>query len=179
MQEWNAVVSVNKNGFTRACDVFRHFGAVKRTEFFNVLLLRAEDPPGMLEALRARSLDRPDSLSFLARLVPVMQTFVFNSPEEFENKAREIVLSWASYVANKSFHIRLHRRGFKGRLSSVDEERFLDVSLLESLEQERAPGRVAFKDPDAIIVIETVGTWAGLSLFTREELEKYPFIRVS
>lgn len=179
MQKWNAVISVNETGFKRAFDVFGNFGEVKRTEFFNVLLMRAENPREMLEVLRARSLDRPDSLSFLARLVPVTQTFIFNAADEFENKAKEIVLTWAPQLANKSFHVRLRRRGFKGRLSSVDEERFLDTVLLESLEQNGTPGRIAFESPDAVIAIETVGTWAGLSLWTREELERYPFIRVS
>jgi len=30
---------------------------------------------------------------------------------------------------------------------------------------------------DALIVLETVGSWAGLSFWTREDLRRYPFIR--
>jgi tRNA(Ser,Leu) C12 N-acetylase TAN1 len=179
MQDWNAVICVNERGFKRAFEVFGDFGEVKRTEFFNVLLMQAENLQDMLEALRARSLEQPQSLSFLARLVPVTQTFIFNAPDEFETKAQEIVLAWVPLLAHKSFHVRLRRRGFKGRLSSVDEEQFLDTVLLESLERSGTPGKIAFEKPDAVIAIETVGTWAGLSLWAREELEKYPFIRVS
>ena len=36
-------------------------------------------------------------------------------------------------LAGKNFHVRMHRRGFKGRISSHDEERFLDTILLEEL----------------------------------------------
>jgi hypothetical protein len=50
--------------------------------------------------------------------------------------------------------------------------------LLEALEKAGAPGRVSFQEPDAIIAIETIGTWAGLSLVTREDRERYPFIRL-
>ncbi len=178
MQEWNAVISVNERGFRKALDVFGDFGEVKRTEFFNVLLLRAENVPEMLENLRERALQDPESLSFLARLIPVTRIFVFNSAEEFESKTKELVPGWATQLAGKSFYVRVLRRGFKGRLSSLEEERSLDTLLLEALDRNGTPGRITFENPDAVIAIETIGTWAGLSLWTREDLEKYPFIRV-
>lgn len=178
MQEWNAVITVNEKGFRKAFDVFGDFGEVRRTEFFNVLLMRAEDLQGMLEELRARLERSPESLAFLARLAPVTDTFTFHSVEEFESKAKEVVLKWASKLAGKSFHVRLRRRGFKGRLTSPDEERFLDEALLEALEKTGSPGRIAFDDPDVILAVETVGTWAGLSYWTREDLENYRFVRV-
>lgn len=60
----------------------------------------------------------------------------------------------------------------------MDEERLFDTLLLEELEKSGKPGKISFDDPDAVIAIETLGTWAGLALFTREEKERYPFIRV-
>ncbi len=179
MKEWNAVISVNEHGFKRALDVFGDFGEVRRTEFFNVLVMRAENIEAMLEKLRERSERDPGSLSFLSRLVPVTRTVIFNSAEEFETKAKKVVLEWALQLAGKRFHVRIRRRGFKGRLSSPDEEKLLDTLLLEELEKAGGPGRVDFEDPDAIIAIETTGTWAGLSLWTREDLQKYPFVRVA
>jgi tRNA(Ser,Leu) C12 N-acetylase TAN1 len=178
MQEWNAVISVHEHGFKKARDVLRDFGEVKRTEFFNVLLMRAESLPGMLEALRTRMQERPGSLSFLARLIPVTRAFIFKSAEEFENRSREIVASWVSTLAGRRFYVRIRRRGFKGRISSPDEEKFLDTIILEELEKAGTPGSISFEDPDAVIAVETVGHWAGLSLFTREDLERYPFIKL-
>ena len=178
MQVWNAVISVREHGFRQALDVFGEFGEVKRTEFYNIILLRARDVAQMLETLRERSQKSPESLAFLARLIPVTRTFIFNSPEEFEGRARSAVLGWAQQLPGKSFFVRIHRRGFKGRLASTDEERALDTLLLEELEKTGNPGKVAFEDPDAVIAIETVGHWAGLSLFTREERARYPFVRV-
>lgn len=178
MQEWNAVISVHEKGFRKALDVFSDFGEVRRTEFFNVLLLRVNDMQEMLEALRERSVRAPDSLVFLARLVPVTRTFIFHSREEFETKARESILSWAAELTGKRFHVRVHRRGFKGRIASTDEERFLDEALLEELGKKGLQGRIEFDNPDAVIAIETVGTWAGILLWKPEELAKYPFIRV-
>ncbi len=178
MQEWNAVISVHEHGFRRAIDVFGDFGEVKRTEFFNVLLMRAEEVNLMLESLRERASKQPGSLSFLARLIPVTHSFTFNSADEFGHKAEEIILSWAHRLGGKSFYVRIRRRGFKGKISTPGEERLLDVSLLEALEKAGTPGRVTFQDPDAIIAIETIGTWAGLSIVTREDRQRYPFIRL-
>ncbi len=175
MQEWNAVVSVREHGFRQALEVFGAFGEVKRTDFYNIILLRAREVTHMLETLRGRS---QESLAFLARLIPVSRAFIFNSPEEFEDRARSAVLGWSLQLSGKSFFVRIHRRGFKGRIASMDEERALDTLLLEELEKTGNPGRITYEDPDAVIVIETVGHWAGLSLFTREERARYPFIRV-
>jgi tRNA(Ser,Leu) C12 N-acetylase TAN1 len=69
--------------------------------------------------------------------------------------------------------VRLHRRGFKGVLSTPHEERFLDEALLSAL---GVGGRISFTDPDAVIQIETIGGRAGMSLWTREELRQYPFL---
>jgi tRNA(Ser,Leu) C12 N-acetylase TAN1 len=178
MQEWNAVISVHEHGFRHAIDVFGDFGEVKRTEFFNVLLLRAENISGMLESLRERASKHPESLSFLARLIPITHSFVFNSADEFEHRAEELILTWTTRVAGKSFYVRIRRRGFKGKISSPGEERLLDLILLEALEKAGTPGRITFDNPDVIVAIETIGTWAGLALVSREDRERYPFIRL-
>ena len=40
------------------------------------------------------------------------------------------------------------------------------------------PGRINFDDPDHVIDIETVGSRAGLSLWARDDLRCYPFLRI-
>jgi tRNA(Ser,Leu) C12 N-acetylase TAN1 len=40
------------------------------------------------------------------------------------------------------------------------------------------PGSISFDDPDAIVAIESVGQRAGVSLWTREDLRRYPFLRL-
>jgi len=64
---------------------------------------------------------------------------------------------------------RRHRRGFKDRLASQEQERILDSVLLAALEKAGNPGRISFEDPDVVCVVETIGQWAGLSLWTRED----------
>jgi tRNA(Ser,Leu) C12 N-acetylase TAN1 len=176
MKDWNVAASVHEGAFLQACELLEEFGPVRRTDFFNVLVIRVDDIHRMMEGLRIRVSQDPDISSVIGRVVPVTQTFSFQSPEEFESKAKEAVLKWVPELAGKSFHVRMHRRGFKGRLSSEYEEKFLDNILLEALEKAGGQGRISFDDPDAIVAIETVGPRAGLSLWAREELKKYPFL---
>ncbi len=58
--------------------------------------------------------------------------------------------------------------GFKGRISSADEGAI----------QSRQARQISFEEPDAIMVIETVGHGAGVCFLTREEKERYSFVRI-
>lgn len=178
MHDWNVVVTVHEGGYSQARHFLERFGPVARTDFFNILVMRTADHGEFLEELRDEALRDPAGASSLARVVPVTQTFTFQSPAEFDDKARQAVTAWLPTLAGKRFHLRMHRRGFKGRLSSMDEERFLDTFLLEALAAAGTPGHIAFDDPDAIIALETIGPRAGLSLWSREELRRYPLLHL-
>ena len=178
MFHWNVVVNLHEYGFRRAFKLLQGLGAVYTTEFLNVLVMEVSNIPRFLETLNAWVSDDPSLLKLISRIVPVTSTFSFQSPEEFETKAKEAVLYFLPLLGGKSFHIRMHRRGFKGRLSSHDEERFLDTILLEELGKIGNPGHITFENPDAIIVVETVGQQAGISCWTREELQSHPLLRV-
>jgi len=144
----------------------------------NVLVMEVSNIPRFLETLNAWVSDDPSLLQLIARVVPVTCTFSFQSPEEFETKAKEAVLYWLPSLAGKRFHVRMHRRGFKGRISSLEEEHFLDKILLEELGKIGSPGHITFENPDAILVVETVGQQVGLSCWTREDLQHYPLLRL-
>ena len=178
MKDWNVVVSVREGRLPQAFELLEGYGLVKKTDFFNVLVMKVDDVRELLEALRKRLVEEPPSLSCVSRLVPVTHTFSFQSPEEFEGKARETVSTWVPELAGRSFHVRMRRRGFKGRLSSAEEERFLDNVLLEALEKAGSIGHISFEKPDAVIALETVGPRAGLSLWENEKMERYPFLRL-
>jgi len=178
MQEWNVVINLNERMPRMAYRKLEFFGPIKRTGFFNVLLMKVDDLPGMLETMKKWTLEDPQSLSFLSRVIPAARTFVFQSAEEFEARAKETVLQWVPALAGKGFHVRMRRRGFKGKLSSLDEEHFLDKALLDATKKTGAQGHITFDNPDAIISVETIGPWAGLSVWGREDLQRYPFIKL-
>lgn len=176
--EWNVVATVQEGGYQKARKLLQRFGAVGETDFFNVLVLRVEDWRHLLEGLKEEGERDFEVAGTLASVIPVLQTFYFQTPQEFEEKAMSAATAFIPALAGKRFHVRMHRRGFKGKLSSLDEERFLDGCLLEALELAGTPGSIAFDDPDAVIAVETLGGRAGLSLWTRDDLRRFPLLHL-
>ena len=179
MRDWNVVVTARERGFVMTCEVLGELGRIERTAYYNVLVMRVDDRERFLSDLRAMVSHDPRLGTFaFARVVPLARLFDFATPEAFETRAREAALGWLPQLAGRRFHVRMHRRGFKGALPSQEEERFLDRALLEALANRDTPGAIDFDDPDAILDVETVDGRAGLALWTREELERYPFLRL-
>lgn len=178
MQDWNVVVTTRERGFILACELLEEYGRIDKTNYFNVLAMRVEDVHAFLEGFRKEFSEDPSIQTFLARVMPVTLAFAFRTPEEFEAKAGETALHWVRDLGGKGFHVRVHRRGFKHRLSGTEEEHLLADVLLESLVREGTPGRITFEDPDAVLAVETIGQRAGMSLWSREEMGRYPFLKL-
>jgi tRNA(Ser,Leu) C12 N-acetylase TAN1 len=179
MKDWNVVVTVfDEEGYRLAPRLLSPFGEIRSTDFFNVLVMKVPDVDAFTQEIAALFEETPGHLNAISRVVPVHAVFDYQSPEEFLEKGAEVVLGWSDRLADKSFYIRLHRRGFKGRIMSPEAERTLDEALLERLKARGHPGHISFEDPDFVIDIETVGTRAGLSLWTSEELARYAFLHV-
>jgi tRNA(Ser,Leu) C12 N-acetylase TAN1 len=171
--DWNVVVTLPEQTYREARRLLGKWGALRRTPYYNVLGMKVENPGDFLARFSAAVEEAPGILNYVSHVVPAQQTFAFDTTEDFETQARNIALGWASELDGKSFHVRLHRRGFKGRLSTPKEERFLDEALLA------APGasrRITFDDPDAVIQIETIDGRAGMSLWTRDDIRRSPFL---
>jgi tRNA(Ser,Leu) C12 N-acetylase TAN1 len=176
--DWNVIVTLPEATFREARNLLRRWGVVHRTAYFHVLTLTVDDVETFLVEIAKAIEESPGILNFVSHVIPAQRTFDFDSTEEFEAKARDIAILWAPALTGKSFHVRLHRRGFKGKLSTAKEERFLDETLLDALDALGAPGRITFSDPDAILQIETIDGHAGVSLWRREDLCRYPFLGV-
>lgn len=175
---WNVIVTINSEGYREAIRILKDFGHVARTDFFNVLTLKVPDTAIFLERFLDLVMRQPGVLNFISHATPVEEVFYFHTAREFEDKLRDLGLQWASHLTGKSFHIRVHRRGHKAEIPSQKEERFLAEWLIEILEKNGTPGHIRFEDPDAIVIIETIGNEAGLSLWTREQIKRYPFLNL-
>lgn len=171
--DWNVVVTLVEQSFREAVRLLGKWGTVKRTLYYNVLGMKVASPAAFLADFAAAVAASPGIRNFISHVFPAQQTFDFGTTEEFEARARAIALAWAPQLSGKSFHVRLHRRGFKGALSTPQEERFVAEVLLTALQD---TGRIEFTDPDAVIQIETIDGRAGMSLWTRDELRQYPFL---
>jgi len=171
--DWNVVVTLGEDSFREAVSLLRKWGAVKRTAYYRVLVVKVENPSAFFADFTAAVANAPGILNFVSHVVPAQETFDFSTAEEFETRARAVALAWAPKLGGKRFHVRLHRRGFKGTLSTPREEKFLDEALLAALGDQ---GYIGFTDPDAVIQIETIDGRAGMSLWTREEIRHCSFL---
>lgn len=175
--DWNVVVTV-RGDFDRAVGLLRELGAIEPTDLYHVVVMRVPDVRALLEQIARLA---PDERFFeaISHVVPITHKLSFATADDFEHKARDIVLAWAPQLAGKTVHVRMRRRGHKGELHGLELERRIGRALLEELARRGTPGRFALDDPDAVIAIETIHDEAGLALWKRADLEQYPFLRAS
>lgn len=177
--DWNVMVTLAEGATLReARRVLRRWGQVRRTHFYNVLTMTVPDTATFLAEFAEAVQDAPGIRNAVSHVIPARATFDFHTVDEFETRAREVALGWGEALVGRRFHVRLHRRGFKGVLLTPHEERFLDDALLQASAAAGKPARIAFEDPDAVIQIETIDARAGMSLWSREDLQRYPFLGV-
>ena len=175
---WNVVVTLPEATFVDACRLLGRWGKVRRTHFYNVLAMRVADPRAFLHDFANAVAEAPGLLNIVSHVVPAHRTFDFQTHEEFEQKVRDILHAWLPQLAGASFYVRLHRRGDKKVLPGQPEERSLDAMLLQALVVAGTPGRISFDDPDLAVQIETIDGRAGVSLWSREERKRCPFLGI-
>jgi len=174
--DWNVIITLAEQTLREARRALARWGRLKPTAYYNVFTMTVGAPDRFLAEFAAAVAELPGLLNFISHAVPAQMTFDFLSAEEFEVRARDIALNWVTRLGSARFHVRLHRRGFKGTLSTPREERFLDDVLLAALQAAGTPGRISFDDPDFVIQIETIGTRAGMSCWSREDLRRFRFL---
>jgi tRNA(Ser,Leu) C12 N-acetylase TAN1 len=179
MRDWNVVVTVLPDGFRDAVRILAPFGPVVATDYYGVLVMKVDDGRAFMESLRALLTRDATLANAVARLVPVTETFTYESAEEFRAKTDAVVAAWAADLASRRFYVRMHRRGFKGKLASNAEERRLGEFLLAHVPPGSEPAHIDFDRPDVVIAVETVGTQAGLARFSRVDLERYELLRLA
>lgn len=172
------VTVIDEEGYHLARSLLRRFGPVKTTDYFNVLVMKVADIDAFTRAIAVLFEETPGHLNAISRVVPAHAAFDYQSPAEFLEKGEETILGWSDRLADGSFYVRLHRRGFKGRIVSPEAERALDEALLDRLKERGHPGRIDFESPDFVIDIEMVGNRAGFSIWTSEELVRFSFLHI-
>ncbi|HET6951316.1 MAG TPA: hypothetical protein VFI47_13120 [Acidimicrobiales bacterium] len=175
---WNVVVTVRDEGYTRTRSVLQRVAPVIDTNLYNVLLMRIDDISAFLSSVDRLLADDPRLARDVSRILPLTHTFEVQDIAQLERQFGDAAAEWLDRLAGRSFHVRLHARGWGKEISRLAEERTLDSVLLNALDARGTPGTLEFDDPDLVIDVEVVGQRAGMALWTRDDLERHPFLRV-
>ena len=100
--------------------MLQSFGRTDKTDYFNVLVMKVDDVVQFLQAITEQIEDMDIQDDVFSRIMPANITYNFQTATEFETQLKQAVEPWLQQLADGSFHARMHRRGFKGRLSSVN-----------------------------------------------------------
>jgi len=175
---WNVIATAKPAHETEFRTALSKFGEMHESPFSNVLLLSVDDVGAFADDL-ARSLDDDPSVArSIARVLPAQHTFHFESLADLEAISRQLIDDWTEDLEDATFHVRCHRRGRVNDLDTAEEVDFLGDAILRLLADRGAAGRVSFDDPDVVIDIETLNDEAAISMWTRDDLRAFPFLRV-
>jgi tRNA(Ser,Leu) C12 N-acetylase TAN1 len=174
---WNVLATALEGRRDALLIALRRLGRFRRAGYRNVVVGQVDDPAGFLRAVRDALSSDPLLPTALARVVPIEATVRFDA-----TNAVDVIAAAAEPLVDRlaggSFFVRLERRGLKGRLHTPTFERDLADRVWRALESRGHTPRVEFRDPDAVLVVETIGDEAGLAVLTRVLRREYPFVKV-
>jgi tRNA(Ser,Leu) C12 N-acetylase TAN1 len=176
-QPWNVLATALEGRRDALLIALRRLGRFRRGGYRNVVVGQVEDPPAFLRAVRDALATDPLLPTALAKVVPIETTVRFDAAT-----AVDAVATAAEPLVDRltggSFFVRLERRGLKGRLHTPTFERDLADRVWRQLESRGHTPRVDFRDPDAVLVIETIGDEAGIAVLSRALRQEFPFVKI-
>lgn len=174
---WNVLATALEGRRDALLVALRRLGAFRGGGYRNVLAGRVDDVPVFLDRVRDALVHDPLLPTALARIVPVDVRTALD-PDDPAPGLADAAAPLLDRLAGGTFFVRVERRGFKGRVDSATLERELGDHVWRALEARGHTPRVGFADPDAVLVVETLGADAGLGVIARALRTAYPFVRV-
>jgi tRNA(Ser,Leu) C12 N-acetylase TAN1 len=177
VKEWNVLVTTPPGEERELLPALNRLGIFVRSEFKGILRGWVENGEQFLEAILHARNERAGWLQYLIRVLPVERTFPF-TVETFEEQVWTNVTPLVQRMTSGTFHVRLERRGYKGKIISPEVEQRLGEYVIEIAKQQGKTLRVSFHDSDYVVVVETVGNRGGVALITRDLSARYPFVKI-
>jgi hypothetical protein len=101
----------------------QELGTVDASPYYNVLLMKVEDPLAALEAIERKTEQSPALYDAISRTAPAMRCFEFGSTEDFHDKAKSVLRDWSPRLAGRSSRLTA-LTGAHRDLTTPDVERF-------------------------------------------------------
>lgn len=177
MRPWNVVVTCRRNGERGATKELKFFGRFHSMGFRDVLVGHVEDRDRFFEDLRKSREMRDPVWRYVSRIVPVDEVFSFTL-ETFRERLGGVIDRVADRVPPGPFYVRIERRGHKGEIPTQEVEKEMGGRIISAHERGGCAARVDFKEFRCVVAVETFGDNGGVGIISREEIEKYPFLKV-
>lgn len=174
---WNLLVTSRQGGQRRLRNALRRLVRLRPSGFRNVFIGQVQDVEAVLTRLAELRERYPRVDEWLGKVVPIERTFVLDATAAAAQLQQETT-PFLDRLEGRSFHVRLERRGHKGSINTHVTEKTVGEHLYAGLEARGQRPVVAFRDPDAVVVIEVIGEVAGVGLVTRELRQRFPFVRI-
>lgn len=170
--DWN-VLAIAKDGMMGpALSALGELGAFRTAGYPRVLVGHVAQQDRLFEILD----DSTGLSACLSRLLPLERSVEFKGDDLTETLCEEFS-SLGDRIAGRTFYVRAHLRGLKGRLTHPAVERALGSFLFELAAREGRPAKVAFGDPDLVVCVEVAGNRAGYA-FLDSTVCRRPLVRI-
>lgn len=168
-ERWN-VLAIGARGETgKALALLSEFGRFRTGGYPQVLIGcvdRGGNESDLLAGLDALVHDGERCRGVVERIVPVEDAVSFARDDVTETLCEQLE-SRAARLCGRTFYVRAHLRGMKGRIEHPAVERALGDFLHELAERSGPPPKVRFADPDFVVVAEVVGRRVGYAFLDR------------
>jgi tRNA(Ser,Leu) C12 N-acetylase TAN1 len=179
MSDWNVVVTImpGPRNEQRVLGGLQRFGKFRRAGFKDVCVGTADDIGALLEGVHDALAAGKAWARAIGRVIPIDATFPFIA-ETLTESLKSAAAPLAARLVGGTFCVRLERRGLAGEINSPEVERALADHVLGLAQAAGRQLGVSLKDPDFLLVVESIGNDCGVGLITRELRSRYPFIQV-
>ncbi|MCK6554157.1 THUMP domain-containing protein [Candidatus Binatia bacterium] len=174
---WNVLVTAQEGAGRDLKRLVKRFGTFRASGFRNVIVGHVAAVPEFCRALDAELERRPYARAWLGKVRPIQHTLPVDVAT-FAADVEAILATMADQIGERSFHVRVERRGHKRVLSTRDLELRLGEYMWNALEARGCHPTVAFDDPDVVVAIEIAGDVAGISMIFRELRGEFPFVKI-
>jgi len=170
-EEWNVLVIGTRGETGKALALLGEMGRFRTGGYPQVLIGTVARPRGkddLLAGIDELVSGGERTTGVIDRVVPVEEAVSFPRDDVTETLCERFE-PLASRLCGKTFYVRAHLRGLKGRIEHPAVERALGDFLSEYAARAGAPPKVRFKDPDVVVTVEVVGRRVGYAFVGRQE----------
>ena len=174
---WNVIATALEGQRDLLRLALKRLGRFRGSGYRNIVIGEVPDPLAFLpQVAEAMAASRHLQMS-LGKLLPIERVVPFTAVDAVETLAAAAE-PFLDRLAGGTFFVRMERRGLCNEVHSSETERAVGACLVAALEKRGCVPQVRFKDPDHVVVIESIGEEAGLGLIPRAMRTAFPFVRV-